>query len=105
MLGGRDGRVVTVCPAGNTRPDNVTYYMEPKDQLRLFREMDAQGLEPVAIYHSHPADRAYPSPTDVAQAFYPEAVYIIISLATEPPDVRGFRIQDGSIEEVELEVE
>jgi hypothetical protein len=43
----------------------------------------------------------------VARAFYPEAVYVIVSLRNgaatgDAPEVRAFRIQDGQITEEEL---
>lgn len=104
ILGGRDGRVLRLFRARNSRGDNVTYYMEPQDQLRIFRQLDEEGLELVALYHSHPASPAYPSATDVAQAFYPDSVYVIVSLASEPPQVRAFRIREGSVQEVTLQL-
>jgi len=41
----------------------------------------------------------------VRQAYYPDAVYLIVSLA-EPsaPDLRGYRITDGKVTEVSLEL-
>ena len=56
-----------------------------------------------AIYHSHTASEAYPSPTDVRLAFWPEAYYILVSLAdAKQPVVRAFRILDGEISEEEI---
>ena len=61
------------------------------------------GAEIVAIYHSHPESPAYPSATDVELAFWPEAVYLICSLADpSQPTIRAFRIRDGAIAEVAL---
>jgi len=59
----------------------------------------------VAIYHSHPTSPPYPSQTDLELAFYPEALYLIVSLV-EPrhPVVRAFRIQEGESREVEIAV-
>ncbi len=59
----------------------------------------------LAIYHSHTHTEAYPSPTDVSLAAWPEAYYLIVSLADEAnPVLRAFRIQDGQVSEEELEV-
>lgn len=54
--------------------------------------MDAAGEELVGIYHSHPASIPYPSPTDRLEAFYPDAVYVLVSLRTGDPELRAFRI-------------
>ena len=78
------------------------YLIAPREQLRAFREMDDQAEELVAIYHSHPASQPYPSPTDRAEAHYPEAVYVLISLRTPTPEVRAYRIADDMVREVPL---
>jgi proteasome lid subunit RPN8/RPN11 len=64
--------------------------------------MEANGEDLVAIYHSHPATQAYPSPTDRAESHYPEAIYLLVSLRDAAPDVRAFRIRDGWVREVTL---
>ena len=45
---------------------------------------------------------AVPSPTDVGLAFYPDALYILVSLAAPEPALGAFRIVDGAIHPVEL---
>ncbi len=77
--------------------------MDPQDLFRLHRECDQNDWEFLAIYHSHTASEAYPSPTDVRLAFWPEAFYILVSLMDpEQPAVRAFRIADGQVSEEEL---
>jgi [CysO sulfur-carrier protein]-S-L-cysteine hydrolase len=76
--------------------------MDPREQLGAFRDMDANGEELVGIYHSHPASQAYPSPTDRAESHYPDAVYVLVSLRGEPPEMRAFRIEDDAVREVAL---
>jgi proteasome lid subunit RPN8/RPN11 len=105
LLAGTDSRVSRLFPMTNAERSPVIYRMEPAEQLRVFNEIDEAGLDLVAIYHSHTRSPAYPSSTDVSLAYYPEAVYLIVSLADmDRPDLRGFRIQDGKVTEIELEV-
>lgn len=80
---------------------SMTYYsMDPKAMLLAFNELDDADWELLAIYHSHTHTEAFPSPTDVELAFYPEAVYLIVSLQDpEQPVVRGFDIVEGRITE------
>lgn len=67
--------------------------------------MDDRGEELVAIYHSHPVSQPYPSPTDRAEAQYPDAFYVLVSLRTRDPEVRAFRIlRDGAVREVTIAV-
>lgn len=80
---------------------SMTYYsMEPKQLLEVMNEMDDRGLELAAIYHSHTHTEAFPSATDVELAFYPDAVYLIISLQDgDAPVLRAFDIVGGRITE------
>ncbi len=104
VLAGRDGCVEWVRPVPNADRSPYTYRMDAHELLRAYKEADAQGLEVLGYYHSHPATPAVPSRTDVARAVDPFAVYVIVSLATEPPEVRAYRILDGHYRELELSV-
>ncbi len=105
LLFGRNGRVERVWRGTNIDRSPYTYQLDPVEQLRAFQEMEGAGLELVGIYHSHTASPAYPSKTDVAKAYYPDAVYLIVSLQQIPPVVRGFRIRDGQVTEEDVIVE
>ena len=71
----------------------------------MWNEMEDNGWEHRAVYHSHTHTEAYPSNTDVRLAAWPEAYYIIVSLMDKAqPNVQVFRIVDGKISEEELQV-
>ena len=77
----------------NVHPQPTTrYVIDPREQLKAFRSIDAAGEELLGIYHSHPVSQAYPSPTDRAEAHYPDAVYVLVSVRTSKPEVAAFRI-------------
>ncbi len=101
LMTGRDGMVECVLPVPNALRSPVEYRMDGQE---FADAMVACSFDPLAIYHSHPAGPPVPSPTDIAQAFYPDSIYVIISLVQEPPSVRAFRIVEGRVIEVELEV-
>ena len=101
-----DGAVVRVFRATNAEASPVRYSLDPNEQLRITNEIDASDWELGAIYHSHTRSKAYPSQTDVNLAFYPDALYLIVSLEDpDSPDLRAFRIVEERIEEAELEIE
>jgi proteasome lid subunit RPN8/RPN11 len=103
LLAGKDGSATRVFRMTNAERSPVIYRMEPREQLKVFNEIEDAGLDLVAIYHSHTRSPAYPSATDVRLAYYPEAVYLIVSLQdADEPVLRGFRIHDGRVDEVEL---
>jgi proteasome lid subunit RPN8/RPN11 len=106
VLAGRGGRVEKLFRAVNVEKSPYRYNVEPHDLFRIYRESDAKGWDFLAIYHSHPHTEAYPSPTDVHLAAWPESTYIIVSLADpENPALRAFRIEDGRVSEEELRIE
>jgi [CysO sulfur-carrier protein]-S-L-cysteine hydrolase len=102
ILAGVDGRVERFFPAESDEPSPYYYRIESRDQIRIMNEIDAAGLDLVGIYHSHTSSPAFPSRTDAEQAFWPDAVYVIVSLAGPEADVRGYRIRDMEVTEEDL---
>lgn len=105
ILAGREGKVTKVYPMANADKSAKTFFMDPKEQLRVMKEIRNLGLEMAGIYHSHPETEAYPSAHDVELAFYPGASYVIVSLKDKDnPKIKSFRIIEGKIEEEKLEI-
>jgi len=105
LLAGREGCAVCLYPVENMLHSPVAYEMEPVQQVRAMLAMEADGLELIAIYHSHPDGPARPSATDVAAAYYPDAVQLILSLANRGrPSLRAFTIIDGVVAEVDWSI-
>jgi proteasome lid subunit RPN8/RPN11 len=104
LIGGRDGEAVSLYRAVNSEGSPLRYNLDPQDQFRIMSEIDDKGEELAAIYHSHTASPAYPSQTDINLAAYPDAIYLIVSLAEGEEPLRGFHIRDGEVTETELEV-
>ncbi len=105
LVGGNDGVAKSVYRARNAEASPLRYNLDPQDQFRIMTEMDERGEELSAIYHSHTASPAYPSQTDINLASYPDALYLIVSLAEGEEPLRGYRIEDGKVNEVKLQVE
>lgn len=102
ILAGENEHVKKIYPMRNTNKSEITYLMDPKEQFAAFKDMRRAGTNLIGIYHSHPASKAVPSKTDVKLAYYPDAAYIIISLAKEEPVIRAYNIIDNEIGEIEL---
>ena len=103
LIAGAGGDPRRVIRCANMHPSPVTRYaIDPREQLRAFRDMEAQGEELVAIYHSHPITQPYPSPTDRAEAHYPDAFYVLVSLRDADPEIRAYRMREGWVREVDL---
>ena len=104
LLAGRGGVISVVLPARNLLASATAYEIEPAELFALFRRMRAEGLEHLGIYHSHPRGDNAPSPSDIERAYYPDAVYFILSpQASTARPVRAFRIADRRIRELTIQ--
>ena len=97
-------------PLRNALGSPLRYEIDPADLLRITIETERAGEAIWGIVHSHVASPARPSPTDVRQSFYPEALYLLVSLDPAEADpltgaesVRAWRIVDGTVHEVAIE--
>ena len=106
MVGGRDGSAERVVRVENSAASPLRYEMDPQGQFDALKQIEADGGELLAIYHSHTKSAAFPSQTDVNQAQnWPEQIYVIVSLADpEAPDVKAFSLADLQIADAELDV-
>ncbi len=90
-------------PMRNAARSTDFFQFDPQEQLRVWKEMEERGEEPVVIYHSHTASRAYPSADDALFAAEPFAHYVIIGVdSAGRQEIRSFRIIDGDIIEEKL---
>jgi proteasome lid subunit RPN8/RPN11 len=105
------GRGLRWVPCRNRAASPYRYEIDPDDLLRLTLETEDADEVFWGIVHSHTHTPARPSPTDIGLAFYPDALYILVSLSHDEadptagtPSVRAWRIVDGGVHEVELQV-
>lgn len=100
------GRAVAFHPARNAEASPLRYNVHPDDLVRIVFGIEDNGEDLVAIFHSHTHTPAVPSATDHRTAQYPDAFYLLATLAdpeARPPDaLRAWRIRDGSSVEVPL---
>jgi proteasome lid subunit RPN8/RPN11 len=107
MVGGTGEEASVVVPVVNSAASPLRFEMDPQGQYNALKAIEDDGIEMLAIYHSHTKSPAYPSQTDVNQAVnWPDAVYLIVSLQDpEQPEVKGYWLKDLTIADVELIVE
>ena len=93
MVGPRgEGRVTEVRRARNiiVERSRDRYEIDPRDHIRIQRQADADGLDIVGYYHSHPDHPAQASRFDTERA-WAGYVYLIVSIENgKPVDANGF---------------
>jgi proteasome lid subunit RPN8/RPN11 len=105
------GRALRYEATGNKAASPYRYEIDPTDLYRISVAVDDADEVIWGIVHSHTHTPAVPSPTDIGLAFYPDALYLLVSLSDDEadptdgaPSVRAWRIVEGVIHEVALEV-
>ncbi len=103
-----DGVATAFHPARNAEASPLRYSVHPDDLVRVVFAIEDAGEDLVAIFHSHTRSPAVPSATDRRAAMYPDAFYVLATLADAdaPPEraLRAWRITDGLADEVPLTV-
>lgn len=103
-LAGKDGNVKKHYEMTNVDASSEHFTLDPKEQFDVARKARDNGMDLLAVYHSHPNTPARPSEEDIKLAFDPNITYVIASLENEEEDVKAFLIKDGQVEKKELEV-
>jgi proteasome lid subunit RPN8/RPN11 len=103
LLAGKNDRVEKVLFVQNQAQSPVRFVMDPYAQIKAFDWIDSNGLDLLAIFHSHPVGPETASPTDIAEAVY-EVVHIICSRKKEEWKLRGFWIEHGISTEITLQI-
>ena len=102
LIVGTAGRAMFVVPMINTEKSRVRYRIDDKARIELRRTLRGMrpGLSIIGVYHSHPAGKAWPSATDIAEAMYPDWVYLIVGLGTGRAVLRAFQIGDRGVRSI-----
>jgi len=103
LLAGKQDSVETVLRVRNAEQSPVRFRMDTQEQYNAFKWMDANNLDLLGIFHSHPSGPETVSPTDIAEAAY-DVVHIIWSRTMQSWNARGFWIEHGQVSEVILQI-
>jgi proteasome lid subunit RPN8/RPN11 len=104
LLAGIAGNTHSVIPIENVLHSSTRFRMDPEQQVAAMHSIRQAGLRVLGIYHSHPQGPGQPSPTDLLEAAYPEAVQLIFWLQGDAWKARAFSIVDGKAAEVKLAI-
>jgi proteasome lid subunit RPN8/RPN11 len=105
FLLGRGRRVSYAVAATNVAQGNTRYRVDDREHLQLRKLLRSfvPAIEIVGVYHSHPAGSATASETDVAEAMYPDWVYVIVGPRSPRRVVRAFQFRANEAREIALQ--
>ncbi|MFL5244445.1 MAG: M67 family metallopeptidase [Gemmataceae bacterium] len=98
------GKVEKRYPLVNELASPTEFFSEPRSMLAADRDMRSNNFEMLAIYHSHPTSRPFPSAKDRERSYSSNVVNVIISLKGDPPEVRAWWITEADHREAEWEL-
>ena len=91
-------------PMTNADHSNEHFSFVPAEQFAALKASRAKGLKIIANWHSHPESPSRPSQEDIRLALDPTILYCILSLQSEEPVFNAFRIINGEVEKILIEV-
>ena len=98
MLVGSAGAIMSAVRARNLSDQPSRFLIDPEEHIRARRDARAAGLDVVGFYHSHPHSAPLPSAADLAEAAYPNHLYLIVGLSGEAADLRLYRFTGETFE-------
>lgn len=81
-------RAVGFFPGTNVDRSPTRYTMDPAEVMAAFRAIRSNDWRLGAIVHSHVHSAPAPSATDLREAYYPEALMLIVGFATGAVEAR-----------------
>jgi proteasome lid subunit RPN8/RPN11 len=102
LLVGERGLIAEAVRSANLLASPSRYRIDPAVHFDIMRRLRGSPRAIIGAYHSHPRSSPVPSPTDIAEAFYPDFVWVIVSLADAAPAFRAWRITSSGVAEIRL---
>ncbi|MDO8302583.1 MAG: M67 family metallopeptidase [Sedimentisphaerales bacterium] len=105
MLAGKNSVVARHFAMTNSDQSSDHFMMEPKEQFGVIKQIRAEGLDFLGVYHSHPASPARPSQEDIRLALTGGIAYVIVSLLdNSKPVIKAFNIENGNVSETNIQI-
>ncbi len=104
FLAEKDGIIKHIFEMENIDKSPEHFSFDPAEQFSVFRKIRDAELKFTGNYHSHPATPSRPSVEDIRLAHDPYILYFIVSMASKIPVLKAFKIETGSVENIEINI-
>ncbi|MDP8217839.1 MAG: M67 family metallopeptidase [Candidatus Theseobacter exili] len=101
---GKEGVVAKRYALRNIDESSDHYSMDPAEQFAVIKQVRAEGLDIIAVYHTHPETPPWPSEEDIRLAYDPSIIYVIASLMNDECKIKSFSIKEGVVEKIKQEI-
>jgi [CysO sulfur-carrier protein]-S-L-cysteine hydrolase len=94
-----------IIPIPNSAAQPETHFeLDHAAFVKALFEIESAGLTLLGFYHSHPKGNPIPSTTDITQANYPDAAYIIVGLGQKTPQIAAWQIRKSQVSRLGLHI-
>jgi [CysO sulfur-carrier protein]-S-L-cysteine hydrolase len=93
------GEVVHCYPLVNAAASPTEYLSDPRSMFEAVRDMRIQGIDMLAVYHSHPTSAPIPSRKDLERNYSPDVINVIISLKDGKAEPRAWWLSEKDFRE------
>ena len=104
LVAGHDNKVIIEFLIANHLHSAVKYSMDPMELYLALEKIEANQIELVGIFHSHPQGPSRPSETDIKEFLYPCVATIICFPESDVWKMKAFLIENDWYTEIELVV-
>jgi proteasome lid subunit RPN8/RPN11 len=98
------GEVVHCHRLVNAAQSPTEYLSDPRSMFEAVRHMRQEGVDILAVYHSHPTSAPIPSRTDLARNYSWDVMNLIISLQNGDPQIRAWWLSEKDYREADWRV-
>jgi len=103
LLVGHGSLVLESVRSPNVDPDPSRYEIDARVHVATNRRLRGTSRAVIGAYHSHPHSPAWPSASDLAETYYAEFIWVIVSLASEVETLKAFRLDGARIVELAID--
>lgn len=98
------GEVRAIFPLVNELHSATEFVSEPRGLFMAMKAMRADGVDVLAVYHSHPSSAPVPSRLDRERNYSEAVVNLIVGFPDGEPEVRGWWLSETDAREAEWTV-
>jgi len=105
LIAGHGEKTELVIPIDNVADNPQQHYLlDANEQLQALKKIEAQELEWIGVFHSHPKSDPLPSLEDIrsAELNTPDMAHVIVSLKHNTSRLQAWHIYEEQVDEVEL---
>ncbi len=103
LIAGDGYTIHRAIPLANFAADKGSRFaLEPAQQLAALKQLDAERLVWMGVYHSHPNTPAIPSPADIAGNSDANLLQLIVSLKRSKPEMQLWHLGAANVKPLEL---